>query len=394
MVEGSIQLRLLLAWELFRELRDDFEEVSDQSVVCDLEDGRLWVLVDGHDGFAVLHACQVLDGSGDADGQVKLWCHHLARLTDLQVVRAHSRVHRRTRRSQRPAKLIRKLFEHFEVFLRLEGPASGDDDPSRVELGPLALALLLPDPLAQRLGCRSRRHFFRTHRGDLRPGPLSGFEGLAAEGGRPHGQEQRALADELHGRQRVARVDGPHEGGLVDDLDDVGDRGRVEERGDARQEVLAEGVGARDDVGGLELAHEGRDDLRQRLGQEAVRPLLVRDAVEDRLDAGEGGDLPRRLLAGALGVGRHQRDEGLGQVLLRARQGRLARAVQPTRPVLRLDDAKRSQAPLARLLAALPRAPQALQQSPRPHLTARAANLCQLLSASPLCACRLRHANL
>ncbi len=41
------------------------EEVFDQSEVSDCEDRSLFVFVDGHNGLAVLHAGQVLNGTGD-----------------------------------------------------------------------------------------------------------------------------------------------------------------------------------------------------------------------------------------------------------------------------------------------------------------------------------------
>lgn len=74
------------ALQLLRHLRDGLEQVGDKAVVGHLEDGRLRVLVDGHNRLAVLHARQVLDGAGDAHGNVQLRRHNLARLPDLQVV--------------------------------------------------------------------------------------------------------------------------------------------------------------------------------------------------------------------------------------------------------------------------------------------------------------------
>ena len=45
--------------------------------------GNLGVFVDGNDGLGVLHAGQVLDGSRDADGDVQVRRHDLARLSNL-----------------------------------------------------------------------------------------------------------------------------------------------------------------------------------------------------------------------------------------------------------------------------------------------------------------------
>ena len=57
--------------------------IDHQAKDCYLEDGRLGVLVDGHDCLAVLHARQVLDGPTDAHSDVQLWGHDLAGLAHL-----------------------------------------------------------------------------------------------------------------------------------------------------------------------------------------------------------------------------------------------------------------------------------------------------------------------
>src|SRR5579859_5580380 len=48
------------------EFRQGLEQIGHQAVIGDLEDRRLFVLVDGDDHLAVLHARQMLDGAGDA----------------------------------------------------------------------------------------------------------------------------------------------------------------------------------------------------------------------------------------------------------------------------------------------------------------------------------------
>lgn len=62
------------------------EEILDEAEVCDLEDWGLRVLVDCDDCLGVLHACQMLDGAGDADGDVEFWGDDLAGLADLEGV--------------------------------------------------------------------------------------------------------------------------------------------------------------------------------------------------------------------------------------------------------------------------------------------------------------------
>ena len=49
-----------------------------------LEDGCVRVVVDGHNHLAILHPRNVLDGTADANSNVQLRRHHLARLADLQ----------------------------------------------------------------------------------------------------------------------------------------------------------------------------------------------------------------------------------------------------------------------------------------------------------------------
>src|SRR5690606_32589487 len=72
--------------EFFFELRHGLEKVCHEAVVSNLEDRRFFVLVDGNDDLGVLHAREMLDGTGNADSDVKLGGDHLAGLADLIVV--------------------------------------------------------------------------------------------------------------------------------------------------------------------------------------------------------------------------------------------------------------------------------------------------------------------
>ena len=54
------------------QLRNDLEQILHQTEVGDLEDRRLAILVDGHDGTGVLDAGEVLGRAGDADRHVQL----------------------------------------------------------------------------------------------------------------------------------------------------------------------------------------------------------------------------------------------------------------------------------------------------------------------------------
>src|ERR1051325_786244 len=63
---------------LFGENRDCFKEVSDDAVVCYVEDGSFRVFVDGDDGLRVLHADEVLYRSTDSERYVELRSYSLA----------------------------------------------------------------------------------------------------------------------------------------------------------------------------------------------------------------------------------------------------------------------------------------------------------------------------
>ncbi len=101
----------------------------------------------------------------------------------------------------------------------------------------------------------------------------------------------------MHGRHRVAGVDRPHEGICRHYFDDVGNLRHIQQCGDARSDVLAGGVGRKQDV--AVAACMGDDDRRQRLGE----LVLVGGTVDvqhlgdtDNLPCGHGGGA--RIAAG------------------------------------------------------------------------------------------------
>src|SRR5262245_26551457 len=55
---------------LSRQRRHYLEQVTDNAVIGDFEDRSFGVFIDGHDGARAFHPDNVLDGAGDADGQV------------------------------------------------------------------------------------------------------------------------------------------------------------------------------------------------------------------------------------------------------------------------------------------------------------------------------------
>src|SRR5215831_18229955 len=96
------------------DLRNDLEQVADETVIRYFEDRRLAVLVDGDDGARVLDASEVLDRPGDSHRDVQLRRNDLAGLADLHFIRRIARIHRRARSTDRRAHAVRKAVEDLE----------------------------------------------------------------------------------------------------------------------------------------------------------------------------------------------------------------------------------------------------------------------------------------
>src|SRR5271170_8045588 len=98
-----------------RQLRSHLEQVAHDPVVGDLEDRRFFVLVDGNDRLAGLHARAVLDRTGDAQRDVQLRRHGLAGLADLELTGVVAGIHRGARRAYRRAERVSQRLDHAEV---------------------------------------------------------------------------------------------------------------------------------------------------------------------------------------------------------------------------------------------------------------------------------------
>src|ERR1700692_1520803 len=73
-------LRLL---DFLGQRRDHIEQIADNSVLRDLKDGCLHVLVDSHDGACTLHAHKIGDGAADTERSVELGSTRLPGTADL-----------------------------------------------------------------------------------------------------------------------------------------------------------------------------------------------------------------------------------------------------------------------------------------------------------------------
>ena len=77
------------------QFRHGFKQVGHQAVVGNIENRRFRIFVDGHNHLAVLHTGGVLDGAGNADGDLQLRRHHFAGLAYLVIIGRIIRVYRR-----------------------------------------------------------------------------------------------------------------------------------------------------------------------------------------------------------------------------------------------------------------------------------------------------------
>merc|ERR1719285_851117 len=130
------------------QFRHSLEQVCHQAKVGHLEDGSLSVLVDCYDHLAVLHACQMLDGTRDANGDVEVRCHNLSGLPDLHVVGHHASVHSSSAGSKSSAEFVSKgVKDDSEVIAALHATATTHDNRGSAEVRAIGFAQFLSDKL-------------------------------------------------------------------------------------------------------------------------------------------------------------------------------------------------------------------------------------------------------
>src|SRR5918993_1748888 len=201
----------LLLFHRGSQLGHDLEEITHDAVVGNLEDRGFLVLVDRNDGLAVLHAGQMLDRAGDADGDIEVGRHHLAGLADLVVVGHVTRVDRSAAGAETCAELVGQRLEHLEVLAARQAAAARDDDLGAGELGPLALG---------ELGADVRGKPARAGAADLLDQRGAAGGGRLEVGGADG--DDLDLVGGLHGRHGIAGIDRPHEGVGWDNLKGLG----------------------------------------------------------------------------------------------------------------------------------------------------------------------------
>ena len=92
--------------KLLGQLRHRIKQISHKPDIGHLEDRRIGIFVDRDDDLAFLHARQMLDRAGDADGDVDFGRNDLAGLADLIVVGDLARIDCRARGADGCAQLV------------------------------------------------------------------------------------------------------------------------------------------------------------------------------------------------------------------------------------------------------------------------------------------------
>src|SRR6266478_2314015 len=102
------------------ELGQGLKQIGNQAVIGDAENGRAFVLVDGNDDFGILHACKMLDRTGNSDCDVELGRHHLSGLADLAVVGNEAGIDGGARCADSGAESIRDALDQRKILFRLQ----------------------------------------------------------------------------------------------------------------------------------------------------------------------------------------------------------------------------------------------------------------------------------
>ena len=64
-------------FQCFSQLRHNFKQITNQAIICYIENRRVSIFVDGNNYFTVLHTGNVLDSTGNTDSEVQLRRNHL-----------------------------------------------------------------------------------------------------------------------------------------------------------------------------------------------------------------------------------------------------------------------------------------------------------------------------
>src|SRR5689334_8817298 len=249
-VSGGVAYRELTLAGLDRlgQLRRDLEQVADDAEVGDLEDRRLFVLVHRDDRLGRLHARAVLDRAGDAQRDVQLRRHGLARLAHLELARVVAGVDGGTRGTDGGTERVGQFLHHAEVLGAADTTTTGNHDGGLGELRTVACdrGLTLGD-LGRILGLRG--HVDVDH--------LTGARcGLGLDRTRTD-RDHRGVAGGLGLDGERATEDAVDADRPFADVDDVGQDAGADSGGQPAPDLLAVGAG-----GQQHTSRSGRLDQR------------------------------------------------------------------------------------------------------------------------------------
>lgn len=254
------------ALDLFGELRYLLKQITNQTNIRYLEDGRIGVLVNSSNDLAVLHTSQMLDSSRDTNGQVQLRGNNLTSLTDLKTVISVATVNSSTRGTNSGAKSVSKR-EHYPVklLLGLETTSTRNDLGSGSEIRAIRFGEVFREPFGGSFGLGV---------GTSLDGSRTGTGLLSAERRSSHGDDLDGVG-RLDGGNGVTGVDRADKGLVILNGSDIGDLLDVEESGNAGQQALAEGAVTGDDVGVATLLDVLNQQRSKVLGETLHIQLLV-----------------------------------------------------------------------------------------------------------------------
>src|SRR5205823_13983166 len=132
--ESDLPFELL---DFLSEHGHSFKEVTDDSVIRDVEDGSFRVFVNRHDSLRVLHADQMLNRTRDADRNLELRRHGLTRRSNLSIDWQPLRIANGTRRGQIAAQRFGKFFRQPEIIFAFDTTTDRDNDVGLTEIDSL-----------------------------------------------------------------------------------------------------------------------------------------------------------------------------------------------------------------------------------------------------------------
>ena len=111
-----------------RELREKCERVSNDNQICDREDRRVLILIDGDDILGAFHAREVLNSSTDTTGDVERWLYGLAGLTNLVAIGQPASIDDGASSTCGAAQRGSKFLNEMEIFGFTQTATTADND--------------------------------------------------------------------------------------------------------------------------------------------------------------------------------------------------------------------------------------------------------------------------